>query len=160
MKNLKTIHTLKQLPGKQAGLSLIELMIASVIGLVILGGAVTIFSGNSKSSSQSTGMSRLQDSGRVALDIVANGIRMAGYEGCRSAAKASPTVIASDAPDVDLPATAIWGARANGTSNWQPAAIPDLVSVEGDAKEDTDIIYLQHASGRSTNLSVDMTNIA
>jgi len=41
---------LRALPGKQTGLSLIELMIASVIGLVILGGAVTIFSSNSASS--------------------------------------------------------------------------------------------------------------
>ena len=60
---------MRSTPGNQTGLSLIELMIASVIGLVILGGAVTIFSSNSASSKLSTGMARVQDNGRVALDI-------------------------------------------------------------------------------------------
>jgi len=156
---MKNIKTLQSLPGKQSGLSMIELMVASVIGLFVLAGAVTIFSSNNASSSMSSGMSRLQDSGRVALDIVANSVRMAGYEGCRSASKASPTVLASTAPVIDLPDTAIWGSEVNGSSLWDPSAIDDLDNIDGLAKEDSSVIYLQHASGRSTNLNIDMTNI-
>lgn len=155
MKNIKTLQTL---PGKQGGLSLIELMIASVIGLFILAGAVTIFSGNSASSSMSTGMSRLQDSGRVALDIVANGIRMAGYEGCRSASKAPAEVLASDGPSISLPDSAVWGSEISATQEWDPPVNGDLGNIAAKPKKDTSVIYLQHASGRSTNLSVDMTN--
>jgi len=156
MKNLKVMPS--SLPGKQTGLSIIELMIASVIGLFILAGAVTVFSGNNASSSMSTGMARLQDSGRVALDIVANSVRMAGYEGCRSATKAAPNVIASDAPDIILPGTAVWGSSVDGSETWDPAPIDDLSDNDIDdfVKANTDVIYLQHASGRSTNLQADL----
>jgi len=71
----------------QAGMTLIEMMIAMVIGLVILGGAVTIFSSNNRSSTMTAGMSRVQESGRVAMDILSNSVRMARYEGCRSQIK-------------------------------------------------------------------------
>lgn len=147
------------LPGKQAGLSLIELMIASVIGLVILGGAVTVFSSNNSSSSFTAGMARLQESGTVALDIVANGVRMAGFEGCRSDTKDTPTVLASNAPDIRLPDTAIWGSEVGTTGGWSPPALGELANIQNDTvKNQTDVIYLQYASGRSTNLSADMTS--
>lgn len=157
----KTHNTVpKNLPSKQIGLSLIELMIASVIGLVVLGGAVTIFSGNNASSSMSTGMGRLQDSGRVALDIIANSVRMAGYEGCRSASKSAPEVIASTAPDIDLPDSAIWGSETdnNGanSASWDPPAPAELGGIT--AANNTDVVYLQHGSGRSTNLNADMAD--
>lgn len=151
---------LGNLPSKQTGLSLIELMIASVIGLVVLGGAVTIFSGNNASSSMSSGMARLQDSGRVGLDIIANSVRMAGYEGCRSASKSAPEVIASVAPDINLPDSAIWGSETdnNGanSASWDPPAPAELGGIT--AANNTDVIYLQHGSGRSTNLNADMVD--
>ena len=99
-------------PGNQTGFSLIELMIASVIGLVILGGAVTVFSTNSASSKLSTGMARIQDNGRVALDILSYSTRMAGYEGCRDEVKDPPIVLATagaNTPTINLRDGAIWG---------------------------------------------------
>jgi len=100
MINMKktNLYALKSTPGKQTGLSLIELMIASVIGLVILGGAVTIFSSNSASSKLSTGMARVQDNGRVALDIISYSTRMTGYEGCRDEVKDPAIVLATVRP--------------------------------------------------------------
>ncbi len=141
--------------GKQAGVTLIELMIASVIGLVILAGAVTIFSSNNSSSSMSSGMARLQDSGRVALDILSNSIRMAGYQGCKSDSKNPPVVLATIAPDIDLPGTAIWGSQFS-SSGWAPARLPKLAKAS--PREDTDILYIQHGSGRTTTLAAAMTS--
>ena len=150
------MKTLQRLPGKQAGLSLIELMIASVIGLIILGGAVTILTSNSASSSMSSGMARLQDSGRVALDILSNSVRMAGFEGCRTASKPSPTVIAAQEPNINLPATALWGSEfGNGFAPPRPATLANL---DGNVKPNTDVIYPQFASGRAAALSTAMSS--
>jgi len=154
-----SMRTINNAPGRQSGLSLIELMIASVIGLVLLSGVVTIFSSNNASSSMSTGMARVQDSGRVALDIFSYSLRMAGYEGCRDEAKPPVEVFASNPPTIDFPANVIWGASVNAAGIWAPAAHVDLTGTTGiatAAKEGTDVFYVQHGSGRSVTLAEDM----
>ena len=39
-------NKLLALPAKQRGYSVVELLVASVIGLIVLSGAVTVFTGN------------------------------------------------------------------------------------------------------------------
>ena len=156
MNNNKGYLAMPALPAKQAGLSLIELMVASVIGLFILAGAVTVFSGNSASSKLSNGMAQIQDSGRVTLDILSNSIRMAGFEGCKSDSKAPAIVLASTAPVINFPNTALWGSEISA-AGWAPAQPDDLNNITN-ASEGSDVIYLQHGSGRTTNLAVDMVS--
>ena len=145
-------------PGNQAGLSLIELMIASVIGLVILGGAVKIFSSNSASSKMSTGMARIQDNGRVALDIISYSARMTGYEGCRDEVKDPAIVLATDAPAIDLRDNAIWGSEVSTGDSWAPGRPADLNPISGRVKDNTDVFYIQHGSGRTSTLAADMAS--
>ena len=155
--------SLNSTPAKQSGFSLIELMIASVIGLVLLGGIVTIFTSNSASSKMSSGLTRIQDSGRVAIDILSYNIRMAGYEGCRDEAKENIDVVASVAPTINFPDEALWGAEINGTGGWTtPTPHPDLTNLPSliNLKENTDVLYVQHGSGRSVNLQNDMVSSA
>jgi len=144
----------------QAGMTLIELMIAMVIGLVILGGAVTIFSTNNRSSTMTSGMSRVQESGRAAIDILSNAVRMARYEGCRSQIKGQVNMLAQNGPTVSFPATGITG--HNGNANvWTPNIAGDLDSLVNPVNliaPNTDVLYLQHGSGRSTNLQADMAS--
>jgi len=143
-------------PGNQTGFSLIELMIASVIGLVILGGAVTVFSTNSASSKLSTGMARIQDNGRVALDILSYSTRMAGYEGCRDEVKDPAIVLATVAPTIDLRDGAIWGSEVDTGNSWDPARPADLNGIT--VKANTDVFYIQHGSGRTSTLAADMAS--
>ncbi len=144
-------------PGKQSGFSLIELMIASVIGLVLLSGVVTIFSSNSASSKMSTGMTRLQDSGRVALDLLSYSIRMTGYQGCRDGAKDDIEVLASVKPTIDFPTNALWGSEVSTGDTWSPAVHTDLsAKISTKVKANTDVLYVQHGSGRSQILASDM----
>lgn len=157
------MHSIKNTPGKQSGLSLIELMIASVIGLVLLSGVVTVFSSNSASSKMSTGMTRLQDSGRVALDILSYGVRMAGYEGCRDESKEAIRVLANNAPNpINFPTSAIRGFEVDNTGEWSPSVHSDLDgatnSIEDQVKQNTDVLYLQYGSGRSVVLSSDLAS--
>lgn len=66
----------------QAGMSLIELMIAMTLGLVVLGGVATAFLGSKQSYRVNDNLARMQESARYAFDILSKDIRMAGYYGC------------------------------------------------------------------------------
>ena len=69
---------------RQKGLSLVELMIAMVIGLILLTGILQITIANSDNSRMHEQMSRVQETGRFAIDILTKDIRMADFWGCAS----------------------------------------------------------------------------
>lgn len=140
--------------AKQQGYSIIELMVASVIGLIILSGAVTVFTGNKSSQELSSGMARIQESGRVALDILSNDIRLAGFQGCTDGT-IEPNVLATAGPTISLPQGALWGGEYD--SSWSPTVHTDLADLSPLPKSGTDVIYVQHGSGRTTILASSMT---
>lgn len=67
---------------RQQGLSLVEIMVAMVISVILLAGVVQIFVGSKTTYRVQEGLSRLQENGRFATDLLARDIRMAGYQGC------------------------------------------------------------------------------
>ena len=67
---------------KAKGLSLVELMIAILIGTILLLGLVQIYAATRESYRLSEGMSRVQENGRFALDFLQRDIRLAGHFGC------------------------------------------------------------------------------
>jgi len=66
----------------QTGLSLIEIMIALLIGAFLLGGVLQIFIGSKQTYRMQENLSRLQENGRLALDFIGRDIRMTSYWGC------------------------------------------------------------------------------
>lgn len=64
---------------RQSGLSLIELMIALVLGLVVVSAVFNTFLGSSRSARFSQGLGQLQENGRYGITTLQRGIRMAGY---------------------------------------------------------------------------------
>ncbi len=71
-----------QRPGTASGVSLIELMIALVIGTLLLIGLVQVFAASRTAYQLSTGLARVQENGRFAMDILQRDLRMAGHVGC------------------------------------------------------------------------------
>ncbi len=67
---------------KIRGLSLIELMIAIVIGIILTLGLVQIFGAAREAYRLSEGLARVQENGRFAMDYLQRDIRMAGHFGC------------------------------------------------------------------------------
>jgi type IV pilus assembly protein PilW len=67
---------------RQTGLSLVELMISLVIGLILMLGITQIFIASHAASRLSEGVARAQENGRFALDYLERDIRMAGHTGC------------------------------------------------------------------------------
>lgn len=71
---------------KQKGLSLVELMIAVALGLILLTGVIEVFLSSKRVFSTQQAVSRVQETGRLAVDFLSKDIRMAGYMGCASRA--------------------------------------------------------------------------
>lgn len=66
------------------GLSLVELMVSLSIGAVILSGAVVVYMDQLQSSRRLSAYAQLQESGRVALDIIERDLRLSGFSGCNA----------------------------------------------------------------------------
>jgi len=64
------------------GMSLIELMIALVIGLVLLAGVIQVFSASRTAYQLSQAIARNQENARFALDFLQRDLRMVGHAGC------------------------------------------------------------------------------
>lgn len=66
---------------RQVGFSLIELMIASVIGLLLLSGLALLFVNSSESNRELQKTSQQIENGRFAIDILSQNLRLAGFYG-------------------------------------------------------------------------------
>lgn len=66
----------------QRGLSLIELMIGIALSLLILTAVLYSFAGSRASYQHLTSFSAVQESGRIALELLNRDLRMAGNSGC------------------------------------------------------------------------------
>tara|TARA_R110002072_G_scaffold121890_5_gene256181 strand:+ start:4386 stop:5282 length:897 start_codon:yes stop_codon:yes gene_type:complete len=65
----------------QAGLSLIELMIAMTLGLILLSGIVQIFLSSKQSYSSVMNSSQILDNGRLAVQFIGSGVSKSGFWG-------------------------------------------------------------------------------
>jgi type IV pilus assembly protein PilW len=79
-----TIPTRGRSPSLQHGVTLIELMVAMVLGLLVAGGIITVFSSTSSSSKAQTQLARLQEEGRFAVTRLGSDLRMANGQYCNN----------------------------------------------------------------------------
>lgn len=64
---------------RQKGLSLIELMIGLLVGAIVAGGAISVFTNSLESSTDNIELARLNQDLRAMMDIMVRDIRRAGY---------------------------------------------------------------------------------
>jgi len=77
----------------QKGMTLIEIMVSLLIGAFLIGGVIKIFTNTHQTYRVQENLSRIQESGRFAMDILTQGVRMAGFQGCASVNDITPNVI-------------------------------------------------------------------
>ncbi|MFK5947320.1 MAG: PilW family protein [Methylococcales bacterium] len=70
------------LKNKQQGMTLIEIMVALLLGAFLLAGVMQIFLSSRQSYRIQDNLSRMQENGRFAMEFITRDIRMAGYQGC------------------------------------------------------------------------------
>ncbi len=66
---------------RQAGISLVELMISLTLGLILLAALLTVFSNSSSARAELERTSRQIENGRYAVQVLANDLRVAGFYG-------------------------------------------------------------------------------
>lgn len=81
---------------RQRGVSLVEMMVALVLGLVLSAGVIQIYVANKQAYRAADATSRLQENARFAMEVLTRDIRMAGYQGCGGEAR---TVVNTLDPD-------------------------------------------------------------
>lgn len=70
---------------KQQGLSIIELLVAILISTILLLGVLQMFTNTTVTDRTNTALGRVQESGRLALELIGKDARRAGYQGCVAA---------------------------------------------------------------------------
>lgn len=68
--------------NQQRGLALVEILVALVISIFLLGGIVQVYIGNRTSFSFTNALAEAQESGRFALDMMSQDLRLASEWGC------------------------------------------------------------------------------
>ncbi|MEX2496948.1 MAG: PilW family protein [Woeseia sp.] len=100
--------------SRQQGVTLVELMVSLLLGLLLTAGIIQVFAGNRITYAFNEGFSRIQENARFSLDHMAYNARMAGYSGCLSDVVVYNNLDAPDSfrDDID---NGLTGFNANGT---------------------------------------------
>lgn len=69
----------------QSGFSLIELMVAILISSILLLGVLELFTNTSRTDRTSNELARVQENGRLVMELLSREARRAGYQGCVAA---------------------------------------------------------------------------
>jgi len=73
----------------QTGLTIIEIMIALLLSLFLMGGVIAVYSTTKQTYRITENLSRVQENLRFSMDLLAKDVRMAGYMPCRYQANLS-----------------------------------------------------------------------
>lgn len=155
---------------RMLGLTLVELMIAITIGLIIVAALVRLFATSRGTYHLEENLARVQESGRFAMEFLAQDIRMAGYAGC------SANLSGSSVTNLVSPASSATTFNPDGIAGYKYACTsgctgaltewdPDLPATYfpgGSVSPlmSTDVVIIQRADTVSTHLAgnVSQTN--
>jgi type IV pilus assembly protein PilW len=142
-------------PAFQRGLSLIELMVSMVIGLVILAALVALFVNSSGSNRELARANSLIENGRLAIELLGNDIVHAGYSGPYvptfddQTFEDIPTDAPTAIPDPCLDYATPWSAAHRANLLHVPINLYDSDAVCADIVLDkqpnTDVLVVRHA---------------
>lgn len=137
--------------GVQSGLTLVEIMVAIVISLILTAGIIQLFLGTSQTYRFQEALSRIQENGRFAMEVMSRDIRMAGYWGCGTADLASVTNILNDSDEYTWDfSTPLEGHEwSDGSNDWTPA----VDSAITDPMDGSDILTLRSTDDSGATIS-------
>lgn len=130
----------------QRGFTLVELLVASLIGLILITGVIQFFLGSKQAYQMNDALSRIQENGRFALGILSASIRMFAYAGCQPLC---PPIDASGDCTTSVNCQCLnnilnngsGALTGNGTDNtvywWEDFAADALVGYNGDGSTPT-----------------------
>lgn len=177
-------HTRSNFPRtKQRGFSIVELMVAILIGLIIMAGVVQVVVSSKTTFLSQEDMAYIQENARYAIDTISRDIQNSGYWGCAGANPLYAMVASYD--DDDANAQALMGTLPSPSHSMEPmqavgydddfpdiddddvwtpqrtAASPDSHDPESIIirRAEGDVYSIQSHSGSTFNLSSSVADI-
>lgn len=133
----------RALPRRMAGVSLIELMISILLGMMVLAALIQVFASTSAARTEMERTSRQIENGRFAMDVLSDEIRMSGFYG---ELNLKTVGIPAAIPDPCSTVAADWAAampihlQAFDNGAGAPGCVP------GNRKPGTDVLVVRRAA--------------
>lgn len=146
---------MQSLRSRQSGLSIIELMIALLLGSLLMVGLVQIFTSNSQAFRMSEAVARSQEYGRIAAEMLSRESRGAGYYGCNSQNAVNNLDISQGDDNWDL-YNYTSGEAVSSNEDWRPANTvngTDFVHFSGMESSGIEITASQPPTAASTEVT-------
>ncbi|GEM_PF-3310628 len=152
----------------QRGFTLVELMISLVLSMLAAIGVIGLFSSQHQTFRSTSAISDLQETGRIALDILSRDIRMAGYQGCtrhqpdpNDPNSTSQISLVTAAGTVEYPFRDV-AIRGYDTSDpgWADGADADIQRIANLVIAGTDVIAIQFADTQESQPTGDIASNA
>ena len=166
----QTTRAVRTGPRHIAGLSIVELMVALTIGLILLAALTRLFAVSRSTYTLEEGLARVQESGRFAMEFLAQDIRMAGYIGCASSTNTTVQNHLNNPTDYGVDSTQHFsghrytgsGGNPSALADWTPA-LPGTVNgivyfSAGEVEPNTDVLVVRRASETGIKLGETMSN--
>lgn len=140
--------------GRLGGFTLIELMIAMLLGLIVIAGVASVFLANMRSYTTSRAVGTVQTNSRIAFELMARDIRQAGLTGCNSVNGRIANVlrqgtVAAPAAGSTVAWWANWDNAVHGVDSTQPAMATSTRATG------TDSLVVLGAAGKSNVIAAN-----
>ena len=152
----------------QRGLTLVELLVAMLLGVVLIAGILKVFAGNRVTYEFTDGLARIQENARFSLEHIGFEARMAGYKGCLANVAVFNNLNAPNTFRDDIE-NGVFGHNANGTGAaevftatamdpaastnpalWTPALPPELTGL---VIPGSDVLIVRSISGPANTMA-------
>ena len=142
---------------QQAGLSMVELMVAMTLGLLLTSAVLQIFINAKRTYELQQELSRIQENGRFAMEFLTRSVRQGDYWGClKSGSLSADNVFSTVAfPGGIEPFKGFYA--SNGVSSYDPPGdfpLPDLLTVRGGTEGGMPVIGTPGSSATASTLKV------
>ena len=130
---------------RQSGFTIVEIMVAMVVSLVLLGGVLQIYISSKQTYTMAENVSRMQENARFAMNILTKEIRMAGFMPCRKTGNFVNTLNGGGPSNF---ATGAIVGYEGGVSTF-PGEFPATGTSAGDRVADTDALWVMRGGNES-----------
>ena len=154
----------------ERGFSIVELMVAMVLGLLLIGGVLQIFLGNRQAQRVEQSVSRIEENGRIAMDLLTEDLRLVGYLGCSRSLNGEvvipgQTLFSIKAKGLTIPVSADFSSgalrgfvRAAGGA-WSPTLPSDLSTITS-ARNGSDLLAIYYGQPTGMTLTAPISGSA
>ncbi|NTS76719.1 PilW family protein [Catenovulum sp. SM1970] len=146
---------------KQKGFTLTEIMVAAVVAIIVFTGLINILIASDETVDDTVNRGELQETGRLAMQIISRDIMMAGYWGSFTGSSFAPTHVAGSAANFTLHREAN-GSNVTGVINTQECSTSDARRTNNGTFPNQVVAssfrFFRHITGYSNTADVNILN--